>query len=457
MTQSQANHYDGNTVSFHLPDLPPAVLTASFLPCVASTVAACGAGLAIRAEAQSRDPSVSFRMAPLFEYARSDMPVNAADLGAVVFGVRASCPGYFEVFFTAGDITVPTGRYSCGNDYFGGENDIEYILIPLSDTGDRWTGTVHDHFRLDWASYCDVGDTLTVTDVSFFRDAQAAKAYTDAGNRNRVPFSPRVKAPEAPETVAPGYYVCLHERLLKSKSGEIIGRFDCPEQAVSLCDEYRVYGYRVADGDGRVVYSPYTRLQSDILREAKYVTDYARINEFRYGDAPINPGIDNRAKLVSCDRLVCWVLYRLGFVRQPYVQGVVVSAFPDWCRAQGFELIRDFTSLEPGDIMLVRPHPRGYPQHAFIFAGYCDKPAYEPNFPAVVAHPDAPAGPDCPVMYSYRYDCGSNARIQSVQPSRECLFHDAYTPVELCRPVVTPDNNVFYSFYQTNPKEADHE
>ena len=67
-----------------------------------------------------------------------------------------------------------------------------------------------------------------------------------------------------------------------------------------------------------------TPLQAEILKEAKWVTDYVRENGFRYGDAPMNPAIDHEAKLVSCDRLVDWVMYRVGFTDQVERQGMVV-------------------------------------------------------------------------------------------------------------------------------------
>lgn len=91
------------------------------------------------------------------------------------------------------------------------------------------------------------------------------------------------------------------------------------------------------------------------------MTDYARANGFAYGDAPINPAIDHRAKKVSCDRLVCWVLYRAGFTEQPFVQGVVVSAMHTWAEKNGFLEITDKTALEPGDIVLVRPNRSDQP------------------------------------------------------------------------------------------------
>ncbi|MBO4326733.1 MAG: hypothetical protein J5950_05645 [Clostridia bacterium] len=161
-----------------------------------------------------------------------------------------------------------------------------------------------------------------------------------------------------------------------------------------------------------------TKLQSDILREAKWVTDYVRENGFHYGDAPVNPAFNCDAKLVSCDRLVDWVMYRVGFTDQVERQGMVVyhatekrRDLPGWCELQGFQKITDISELQPGDIVFVRPCTSSsgviYPGHTFIFAGFADDG-----------------------VNSYRYDCGKIERIQSVQPSCEPLndFMFAYRP-----------------------------
>ena len=190
------------------------------------------------------------------------------------------------------------------------------------------------------------------------------------------------------------------------------------EEAKRIARENAVYGYRVYNDKGRLIYCPYSRLQSDILREAKWVTDYVRENGFRYGDAPINPAINCDAGLVSCDRLVDWVLYRVGYTDQVERQGMVVyhatepaRDLPSWCRDHGFRKIESVEMLAPGDIVFVRPCTSSagvvYPGHTFIFAGFAEDG-----------------------VNSYRYDCGKNERIQSVQPSCEPLndFMFAYRP-----------------------------
>ncbi len=202
------------------------------------------------------------------------------------------------------------------------------------------------------------------------------------------------------------YYVC-------NDSADPVGTafrdpYQTLESAQKMCDRMAVQGYRVVSSTGEVVYTPYTEWQCDILRECKWVTDYVRENNFTYGDAAINPAISHNDKKVSCDRLVCWVMYRMGYTNQPRTQGVVVSAMASWCERNKFERITRVEDLQPGDIVLVNWNG-SYPAHTFIHAG-------ESNTPG---------------QY-YRYDCGSNARIQSVQPSCEPLtgFWRAYRAPE---------------------------
>ena len=73
------------------------------------------------------------------------------------------------------------------------------------------------------------------------------------------------------------------------------------EEAKKLADQNAVYGWSVFDFNGRLVYTTYSPLAAEILREAKTITDYVREEGFTYGDAPINPAIDCSAKKVSCD------------------------------------------------------------------------------------------------------------------------------------------------------------
>ena len=170
--------------------------------------------------------------------------------------------------------------------------------------------------------------------------------------------------------------------------------------AAAYAAENRLYGSCVYAEDGTVLYAPDGYPAAQILYEAKRVCDYVRDEEFNYGDAPINPAFNHDAKLVSCDRLVDWVLYRIGFTDQPESHGMCVSGpgLTQWCADQGFEKIESVSDLRPGDIVFVREMRKGIPAHVFIHAGKGERSG----------------------MY-YRYDCGKVERIRSTQPSCEVI------------------------------------
>ena len=125
-----------------------------------------------------------------------------------------------------------------------------------------------------------------------------------------------------------------------------------------------------------------------LLSEAKSVTDYARNNNFSYGDAPLNPAINHDAKLVSCDRCVGWFLYNAGYTDQPERSGLVVSTFPGWFNSHGFTRINNYNELKAGDVVFVNPDGNGNPQHVFLLGNPVGNGIWE------------------------RYDCGSVERIR---------------------------------------------
>ena len=131
------------------------------------------------------------------------------------------------------------------------------------------------------------------------------------------------------------------------------------------------------------------------LEEAQKVADYVRENQFSYGNALINPAIDDSEKLVSCDRYVGWVLYNMGFTDQPEKQGLTVHVLRDYCLDKGWEEINSVNELQAGDIVFseYRGDPYG---HTFICAGPADRDGYW-----------------------IRYDCGNEGRIRSQQPFTE--------------------------------------
>ena len=193
--------------------------------------------------------------------------------------------------------------------------------------------------------------------------------------------------------------------------------FDDFEKAKSWADKNAQIGCTVSDADGRLLYSPVREGIADLLYHAKQACDYFRDNEFNYGDAPINPAINDDARLVSCDRLVGCCLYRWGWVDQPYRQGLRVACmrFANWCEEHGFARIDRVEDLEPGDICFQRWDANHMPAHAYLYAG---------------------KGPE--EGMHYRYDGGNVNRLRSTQPSCEPIqmFLFAYRPVAPAYPVM---------------------
>lgn len=170
-------------------------------------------------------------------------------------------------------------------------------------------------------------------------------------------------------------------------------------------------------------------LAEKICEEAQKVADFARDQKFTYGNASINPGhnwgaldvekaINPDERLSSCDRFVDWVLYRCGFVDQPYDNGYDVPKVYAWFDAMEFEKITDVSALQTGDIVFTKEDPLkpGYPGHVFI----CASENLGDN------------------VY-LRYDHGSTERIKCVkgtevtagqQPFKEVIdeFYFAYRP-----------------------------
>lgn len=175
--------------------------------------------------------------------------------------------------------------------------------------------------------------------------------------------------------------------------------FDTLEQAKEYAKANERYGTMVkAEGSDEILFAPNGTLACKILHLAKEVTDYVRDNEFSYGNAPINPAINHDAKIVSCDRFVGWVLYKLGYVDQPYIQGLCVSGpgLTNWCIDHGFTRINSVAQLLPGDIVFTRKNSIDCPGHTFIYAGVSVTEGEH-----------------------YRYDCGRVERIRSTQPWSE--------------------------------------
>ena len=306
-----------------------------------------------------------------------------------------------------------TATYGGDSEFFG-ERVSQYVIFEADSTARGWKTRFNDGFRLDYTNYVEAGDTFLIQQIAFCADRAEAEAYIaeDRGEPDPIP------------AVEKGYYVCLYEDRLHIPEGNVQGDpFSSLETAIKRCDRMKQFGYRVANEKGEVVYTPYTLLQCNLLREAKFITEYAKENRFKYGDSCTNPGINHRPLRTSCDRLVDWILYRAGYTDQPAVQGCVVSNLVDWCKKMGFEKITDVNELQAGDIVFVRPHADGGPQHVYMLAS------------------------DVKNGSAQRYDHGSDTRIMSTQPTTEPISYGDAPFMYAYRPVATAENNIYYEDY----------
>ena len=385
----------------------------------------CHEGIRIVAQGQSRDPSITMNLSSMYRAAgyeasadgKTCVPFTPEEKKVIVFKIQAEWGGAFELYYATANIRA--AKHGCslveiygGDSEFSGERVWQYVIFEADKNTKNWETRFNDGFRLDYSNYVEEGDTFLIEKIAFCTDRAEAEAFiaTDKGEMPELPV------------IEKGYYVCLYEDRLHIPEDNILGSvYSSLNTAISRCNRNKQYGYRVANEKGEVVYTPYTILQSNLLREGYYVTEYAREMNFKYGDSPTNPGINHRPLRTSCDRLVDWILYRAGFTDQPLVQGKVVSNMPEWCEKMGFKKITRMEDLQPGDIIFVRPHAQGYPLHTFMLASN-----YNGNS-------------------TLRYDHGSDSRIMSHQPSTEPVSYGDAPFMYAYRPIATEENNIFYS------------
>ena len=182
--------------------------------------------------------------------------------------------------------------------------------------------------------------------------------------------------------------------------------------AVAKANENSTTGYAVYDQNGAFVYAKHGQKVAKLLTHAKSVADYARVNGWVYGHSTVNPYLDKSYKHVSCDRFIGWLMGNAGYTaHQPSKEGLSlygnsganIISLETFLLRYGFTKVTSISSLKAGDIVFVgytgsfAPAYSNYPRHVFIIAS------------------DYNGG------YSYRYDAGSNSRIQSVQPTYETV------------------------------------
>ena len=134
----------------------------------------------------------------------------------------------------------------------------------------------------------------------------------------------------------------------------------------------------------------------ELLNAAQEITDYVRKNNFDYGSAQYMPPKedgttnDDGSKYISCDRLVSWCLYKLGYRDLPKC-GLCVSkggTFVEYCEEKGWERINDVSKVQAGDIVFTKQLDSAGMKcgHVFLCAGE-----------------------------NKRYDCGSVYRIRCTE------------------------------------------
>ena len=377
---------------------------------------------------ESRDPSVVWNISKMYKAAgypvsadgKTYVPFTPEEKKVFVFKIQAEWGGAFEMFYATEGRSEAQAGFSLTESYGGdseffGERTAQYVVFDGTGAN-GWMTRFNDGFRLDYTNFLREGDAFLVEKIAICRDRAEADEFIAAEKGE----------PEPVPAVEAGFYVCRYEDRLHVPEDNVLGSpFENLEDAVKSCDRSRHYGYRVANEKGEIVYTPYSLLVCNLLREGYYIVNYAREQEFKYGDSCTNPAINHRPKNTSCDRLMDWIVYRAGFTYEhPLVQGCVVANLHVWCKKMGFEKITDVNELKAGDIVFVRPAADGGPQHVFMLAS------------------DVKAGS------ALRYDHGSDTRIMNPdQPTYEPVSYPDAPFIFAYRPVATPENNSMYDYY----------
>ncbi len=215
-----------------------------------------------------------------------------------------------------------------------------------------------------------------------------------------------------------------------------IYEFESYDEAVAKASNGRLaaMGYAVYSADGEFLYGLNNEYVTHMMFVSKYIVDFARENGYVYGSAQHNPGktfelyLERgrlREKIVSCDRYVGWVLYEMGYTDQPMDAGMFVWGNESnrdhnlmiYLEKHNYERIDKTTDFRAGDIVFVRPTVSSggspYGAHVFICAGSAGESGQ-----------------------FYRYDHGSDTRIQSTQPSVEgiselfCVYRPTQTTMK---------------------------
>lgn len=132
---------------------------------------------------------------------------------------------------------------------------------------------------------------------------------------------------------------------------------------------------------------------NEITKAVASVYKMAHNGRFRYGDSKTLPPCADG--IISCDRLIARALYDLGFKDQPN-GGITVCNMERYLTKWGFQKVTRMSDLRAGDIVLMDSGHGGTADaswHTFYVSSF-----------------------NRSTLNVTKYDCGSQARIQSKQP-----------------------------------------
>ncbi len=135
----------------------------------------------------------------------------------------------------------------------------------------------------------------------------------------------------------------------------------------------------------------YSKNVESYMKAVKNTVDYARANNYHYGDSHATPPTTDG--LISCDRLEAKALWDIGYTDQR-AGGEVVSTLDGYLTSHGWRKSTNINDIKYGSIVIVsHPGHNGTPTHAFTAVSY---------------------NPSTGVMVSY--DEGEEWRIHAEQP-----------------------------------------
>lgn len=129
-----------------------------------------------------------------------------------------------------------------------------------------------------------------------------------------------------------------------------------------------------------------------LISSAAAVCERARREHWVYGDSHSLPPCEDH--VISCDRMIARALWNLSYTKQP-VGGITVLNMEKYLLSWGFSKITDPNRLRAGDIVLMSQNGTSSPTanwHTFLISRFGS------------------------VNDIDKYDCGSQQRVNSVQP-----------------------------------------